>query len=152
MKANEATAQIIASAIDVHRALGPGLLESAYEACLVYELTQRGLYFQRQSALPVVYKDVLIDCGYRLDLLVERQIVVELKAIDRIAPIHEAQMLSYLKLSGCHVGLLINFNVRLLKEGIRRLVLGLTDEATSALSAPSAVDLSPSARDFEDRT
>jgi GxxExxY protein len=150
MKANEATEQIIASAIEVHRALGPGLLESAYEACLVYELTQRGLYFQRQSPLPVVYKDVVIDCGYRLDLLVDRQIVVELKAIDRIAPIHEAQLLSYLKLSGCQIGLLINFNVRLLKEGIRRRVLGRQEESISALSAASAVNLSTSDGDFGD--
>lgn len=152
MKANEVTEQIIASAIEVHRALGPGLLESAYEACLVYELSQRGLYFQRQSALPVVYKDVRIDCGYRPGLLVDRQIVVELKAIDRIAPIHEAQLLSYLKLSGCQVGLLINFNVRLLKDGIRRLVHGLKEESRSAVSAPSAVNLSPPDHDFEDRT
>lgn len=143
MKTNVATEHIIASAIEVHRALGPGLLESAYEACLVFELTQRGLYFQRQSPLPVVYKDVRIDCGYRLDLLVDRQIVVELKATDRIAPIHEAQLLSYLKLSGARVGLLINFNVKLLKEGIRRLVLGLKEDPISANSATSAVDLSP---------
>ena len=152
MKVNQVTEQIIASAIEVHRALGPGLLESAYEACLVYELTQRGIHFQRQAPLPVVYKDVLIDCGYRLDLLVEQQIIVELKAIDRLAPIHDAQLLSYLKLSGRQVGLLINFNVRLLKQGIRRLVLGLNEQSLSALSAPSAVNLSPPLPDFEDRT
>lgn len=152
VQANQITEQIIAAAIEVHRALGPGLLESAYEACLVYELTQRGLYFQRQAALPVVYKDVLIDCGYRLDLLVERAIIVELKAIDRLAPIHDAQLLSYLKLSGCQVGLLINFNVRLLKDGIRRLVLGLKEQSPSALSASSAVSPSSPLPDFEDRT
>jgi GxxExxY protein len=116
-------------------ALGPGLLESAYEACLAHELTQRELYFQRQAALPVVYKDVLIDCGYRIDLLVDRQIVVELKAVEQIAPIHEAQLLSYLNLSGCQVGLLINFNVRLLKEGVRRVVLGALCGA-STLASP----------------
>lgn len=127
MKANDVTEQIIASAIEVHRALGPGLLESAYEACLVYELAERGLHFQRQAALPIIYKGVRIDCGYRLDLLVEQQIIVELKAVDRIDSIHEAQLLSYLKLSNHQVGLLINFNVRLLKDGLRRLVLGLKE-------------------------
>lgn len=127
MKANDVTEQIIASAIEVHRALGPGLLESAYEACLVYELAERGLCFQRQAALPVIYKSVRIDCGYRLDLLVEQQIIVELKAVDRVDSIHEAQLLSYLKLSGRQIGLLINFNVRLLKDGLRRLVLGLKE-------------------------
>jgi GxxExxY protein len=125
--AMKVTEQIIACAIEVHRALGPGLLESAYEACLVYELAERGLSLQRQVALPVIYKSVRIDCGYRLDLLVEQQIIVELKALDRIDSIHEAQLLSYLKLSGYQVGLLINFNVRLLKDGLRRLVLGLKE-------------------------
>jgi len=126
-RVSDLTEQIIASAIEVHRALGPGLLESAYEACLVYELTQRGLRFERQVALPVAYKDVRIDCGYRLDLLVEQRVIVELKAVERLDLIHDAQLLSYLKLSGFHVGLLINFNVRLLKDGMRRLVLGLKE-------------------------
>lgn len=120
---NAITEQIIAAAIEVHRALGPGLLESAYEACLVYELVQRGRRVEQQKPLPVVYKGVHLDVGYRLDLLVDGLVIVELKAVDQLLPIHEAQLLSYLKLSGCRVGLLINFNVRLLKDGIRRLVL-----------------------------
>ena len=122
MRTNDLTQQIIAAAIDVHRELGPGLLESTYEACLVFELAERGLQVERQKALPVTYKGVRIDCGYRIDLLVEGQVIVELKAVQALDPIHEAQLLSYLKLSGCHVGLLINFNVKLLKEGLRRLV------------------------------
>jgi GxxExxY protein len=108
--------------MEVHRALGPGLLESAYEACLAFELVERGLKVECQKPLPVVYKDVNLDCGYRLDLLVDDQVIVELKAINDLASIHEAQMLSYLKLTGCKVGLLINFNVRVLKSGIKRLV------------------------------
>lgn len=106
----------------VHRELGPGLLESAYEACLAYELAQQGLSVERQKALPVRYGDVSLDCGYRIDLLVEGCVVVELKAIDALAPIHTAQMVSYLRLSGCKVGLLINFNVKVLRDGIRRVV------------------------------
>ena len=116
------TEGIIGSAIDVHRVLGPGLLESAYEACLAYELTQRGLPFERQKGLPVIYRDVRLDCGYRIDLLVEELVVVEVKVVEKLIPIHEAQLLSYLKLSGCPVGLLINLNVNVLKEGIRRMV------------------------------
>jgi len=119
---NEVTEAIIGAAICVHRELGPGLLESAYETCLAYELTERKLKFERQKALPVQYRRVELDCGYRIDLLVEDQVVVELKAIENLEPIHEAQLLSYLKLSKCKVGLLINFNVRVLKDGIRRLV------------------------------
>ncbi|MBI4083446.1 MAG: GxxExxY protein [Candidatus Lambdaproteobacteria bacterium] len=122
MRSNDITEQIIGAAIDVHRELGPGLLESTYEACLQFELVERGLQVERQKGLPVVYRDVRIDCGYRIDLLVERRVIVELKAVAQLEPIHEAQLLSYLKLSGCHVGLLINFNVKLLKNGIRRLV------------------------------
>ena len=119
---NELTNEIIGAAIEVHRALGPGLLESTYEGCLLHELAERELYTERQKALPVVYKGFHIDCGYRIDLLVEREVIVELKAVARIEPIHEAQLLSYLKLSGCHIGLLINFNVKQLTMGIRRLV------------------------------
>ena len=107
----------------VHRELGPGLLESAYEACLAFELVERGLSVERQKALPVKYRGVNVDCGYRIDLLVEGKVIIELKAVERLEPIHEAQLLSYLKLSGCKVGLLINFNVKVLKSGIRRLVL-----------------------------
>jgi GxxExxY protein len=119
---NQITEAIIGAAIKVHRALGPGLLESAYEACLLFELTQQGLKVERQKELPVVYREVVLDCGYRLDLLVEDCVIVEVKAVDALAPIHKAQLLSYLKLSGCKVGLLINFNVTVLKNGIRRVV------------------------------
>jgi len=116
------TERIIAAAIKVHRALGPGLLESAYESCLAYELAKGGLRVEQQKPLPLVYEEVRLDCGYRLDLLVEDAVVVELKAVDELIPIHKAQLLSYLKLSGCKVGLLINFNVAMLKDGIRRVV------------------------------
>ena len=119
---NSITGQVIGAAIDVHRTLGPGLLESAYEACLAYELTQNGLHVERQKSLPVVYKEVNLDAGYRLDLLVERRIIVELKAVDSLTPLHKAQLLSYLKLSGLNLGLLINFNVQVLKNGIQRVI------------------------------
>ena len=119
---NSITGQVIGAAIDVHRTLGPGLLESAYEACLAYELTQNGLHVERQKPLPVVYKEVNLDAGYRLDLLVERRIIVELKAVDSLTPLHKAQLLSYLKLSGLNLGLLINFNVQVLKNGIQRVI------------------------------
>ena len=124
---NKITQAIIASAVAVHRELGAGLLESAYEACLAYELIQHGLIFERQKALPVNYRGVRVDCGYRIDLLIENKVMVELKAVERIEPIHEAQILSYLKLSGCKVGLLINFNVKTLRQGIRRLVNNLQE-------------------------
>ncbi len=119
---NRITEQIIGSAMDVHRALGPGLLESAYEACLMFELVSRGLKAEQQRALPVVYRDVKLDCGYRLDLVVENSVVIELKAVDQLLPIHRAQLLSYLKLSGLKVGLLINFHTKMLKDGVVRLV------------------------------
>ncbi|MCH8157683.1 MAG: GxxExxY protein, partial [Nitrospinae bacterium] len=119
---NKITEAIIGAAIKVHKELGPGLLESAYEACLAYEFGQRNLGFEKQKALPIKYQNVNIECGYRLDFLVEDRVVVELKAVDKLAKIHEAQLLSYLKLSGCQVGLLINFNVSVLKRGIRILV------------------------------
>jgi GxxExxY protein len=122
VKLNGITEQIIAAAIAVHRALGPGLLESAYEACLAYELTEQGLRVERQKGLPVTYRGVTVDCGYRIDLLVESSVIVELKSVERLESIHEAQLLSYLKLSGCKVGLLINFNVKMLKDGLRRMV------------------------------
>jgi GxxExxY protein len=120
---NRLTRQVIGAAIEVHRHLGPGLLESAYETCLAYELEDRGLSYERQRALPLVYKEIRLDQGYRADLLVEQQVVVEVKAVERLAPVHEAQVLSYLKLSECTVGLLLNFNVKLLREGIRRFVM-----------------------------
>ena len=112
------TGKIIGAAIEIHRALGPGLLESAYEACFIYELRLRKLCVDHQKALPVFYKDVMLDCGYRVDLMVENQVIVEIKSVSSLVPIHEAQLLSY---SGCKTGLLINFNVKLLKDGIRRI-------------------------------
>ena len=126
-KIDKITETIIGGAIAVHRVLGPGLLESAYEACLAYELVDRGLSVERQKALPVKYRGVNLDCGYRIDLLVERIIIIELKAVEKIDPIHKAQLLSYLKLSGCKLGLLINFNVRMLKSGIHIIVLNLEE-------------------------
>jgi GxxExxY protein len=113
---------IIGACIEVHRHLGPGLLESAYELCLCRELRDRGLSFRRQVPVPFSYKGVQIECGYRLDLLVDGQIVVELKAVDRLLPIHEAQVLTYLKLAGLNTALLVNFNVPVLKVGLRRIV------------------------------
>jgi GxxExxY protein len=120
---NVITGQIIGAAIEVHRHLGPGLLESAYETCLAYELTQRGLHVQRQKALPIIYKQINLEQGYRIDLLVENLVIVELKVVEALTTVHEAQLLSYLKFSGCPVGLLINFNVQLLKDGIKRFRL-----------------------------
>ena len=119
---NEITKKIIGAAIAVHRELGPGLLESAYETCLAYELAGKNLRFERQKSLPITYRGIQLDCGYRIDLLAEDKVIVEIKAVERLEAIHEAQLLSYLKLSGCEVGLLINFNVKLLRHGIRRFV------------------------------
>jgi GxxExxY protein len=120
---NRITEQIIRAAIAVHRELGPGLLESTYEACLAFELIAQRLKIEQQKSVPVCYCDVKLDCGYRIDLLVEDRIVVELKAVEDLEPIHEAQLLTYLKLGGWKLGLLINFNVPLLKDGIRRRIL-----------------------------
>ena len=117
------TGKIIGAAIEVHCALGPGLLESAYEACLTYELRLRGLKVESQKPLPLIYKNVMLECGYRLDIVVENQVIIEIKIVNSIAPIHEAQLLSYLKLSNCKIGLLINFNVIVLIDGIRRMML-----------------------------
>ena len=117
----ELTECIIGAAIDVHKALGPGLLESAYEACLAFELADRELQVERQKAIPVTYKGLEIDAGYRIDLLVEQSVVLEIKAVEKLMPIHEAQLISYLKLGNYQLGLLVNFNVRLLKQGIRRV-------------------------------
>ena len=119
----ELTEKIIGAAIEVHRTLGPGLLESVYQTCLAHELTERGIAFVQEKAIPVVYKEHQIDCGFRLDFLVADKVVVELKAQDSLQPVHEAQLLTYLKLTGCKVGLLINFNAPLLKDGIVRRVL-----------------------------
>ncbi|MCX5637295.1 MAG: GxxExxY protein [Planctomycetota bacterium] len=126
-KLNQITENIISAAIDVHRTLWPGLLESAYEACLAFELAEHGLKVEQQKPLPVVYRQVKLDCGYRLDLLVEEAVIVEVKTVDHIAPIHKAQLLSYLRLSGCKVGLLVNFNVKVLKDGIARMVNNFPD-------------------------
>jgi GxxExxY protein len=114
---------VIGLAIEVHRALGPGLLESAYEECLCFELRQAGIAFRRQVALPVVYKEVRLDIGYRIDIVIEEQLIVELKTVEKLAPIHEAQLLTYLRLSGLKIGLLLNFNTSVLKNGIKRMVL-----------------------------
>ena len=123
MDINNITGQIIDAAMKVHTALGPGLLESAYEACLAHELKKRGFSIERQKEMPVEYDGILIDIGYRLDLLVNDKVVVELKAVSEVAPIHEAQILSYLKLGKKPIGLLINFNVQRLKDGIKRFCL-----------------------------
>ena len=131
---DQITEKIIGAAIKVHRALGPGLLESAYEACLAFELKDCGLDIEQQKTLPVIYRDVRVDCGYRLDLLVAGKVIVELKAVDQLLPIHQAQLLSNLKLSGCKVGLLINFNVRLLKDGIVRIANNLSETPSNPSS------------------
>ncbi len=121
---NDISGKIIGAAIEVHKKLGPGLLESAYEECLCCEMALRGIKFKRQVPLPLNYKGVDLDCGYRLDLLVEDKVIVELKSIEGLEPIHEAQMLTYLKLRNAWLGLIINFNVIMLKDGVRRLVNG----------------------------
>jgi GxxExxY protein len=117
------TERVIGAAIEVHRTLGPGLLESAYEECMCRELSLAGLEFRRQVELPVVYKGVKLSAGFRIDLCVDEEVIVELKAVDKLLPIHEAQILTYLRLSGYHTGLLINFNVPMLKDGLKRLKL-----------------------------
>ena len=116
------TKDIIGAAIEVHRHLGPGLLESAYEECLCHELQLRGLSFERQKPLPLEYKGIKLDCGYRIDILVENKVILELKCANSITPVHEAQLLTYLKLSGLKIGLILNFNVSLMRDGVKRLV------------------------------
>jgi GxxExxY protein len=127
VRINEITREIIGAAMEVHRALGPGLLESAYEQCLARELALRELSFERERGLPLEYKGVRLECGYRLDFLVAGAVVVEVKSVEAICPVHEAQLLTYLKFGGWKVGLLINFNVAVLKEGIRRRVLNFAE-------------------------
>jgi GxxExxY protein len=117
------TEKVIGLAIGVHRQLGPGLLESAYEECLCYELAEANFVFRRQVVLPIVYKSVRLDCGYRLDVVIENRLILELKAVERLLPIHEAQVITYLRRSSIPIGLLLNFNSVVLKHGIRRLVL-----------------------------
>jgi GxxExxY protein len=125
MDENAPSKEILCATIEVHRQLGPGLLESVYEECLAHELGQRQIPFERQRPIAVVYKTVRLDCGFRADLLVDQKGLVELKAIDQLLPIHDAQMLTYLKLTGCKLGLLLNFNVPKLRDGIKRRVLNL---------------------------
>ena len=132
---NSITESIVDAAIEVHKSLGPGLLESTYEACLAFELSQCNLKVETQKALPVVYKQVKLDAGYRLDLLVNQEVIVEIKAVDQLMPVHKAQLLSYLKLSGCKVGLLINFNTKLLKDQLVRIVNNFPDGALGAASS-----------------
>jgi len=120
---NELTGKIIGCGIEVHKALGPGLLESIYEECLCYELNQQGIEFERQKELPVHYKNVRLNSGYRIDVLVENSVIIELKAVEHILPVHKAQILSYMKLLNSKIGLLMNFNVPVLKDGITRFVL-----------------------------
>ncbi len=125
MDENELSNKIVGAAIEVHRSLGPGLLESTYEECLCHELFLNQIPFERQAALPVVYKGIRLDCGYRVDIIVDRKVILELKSLADILPIHKAQLLTYLKLSGLKLGLLLNFNVMLMKDGINRFVNGL---------------------------
>ena len=117
------TEKIIGAAIEVHKYLGPGLLESAYEECLCHELNLRGLKFERQKPIPLEYKGIKLDCGYRLDIIVEEKVILEIKTVDAITPVHEAQFLTYLRLANLKVGLILNFNVPVLKDGIRRMIL-----------------------------
>jgi len=125
MDENALSNAIIGAAIEVHKQLGAGLLESVYEECLVYELSQRQIAFERQKPVPVVYKNIHLDCGFRVDLLVGGIVVVELKAVEKLAPIHDAQVLTYLRLTKCKLGLLLNFNTLRMVDGIKRLVLNL---------------------------
>jgi len=119
---NDLATEVIGSAITIHRALGPGLLESAYKECLFYELISKGLYVEKEKPLPLIYKEIKMDCGYRLDLLVENKIIVEVKAVEALNDVHLAQVLTYLKVSGCKLGLLMNFNVLKVKDGVRRII------------------------------
>ena len=124
MHENEIGTILLDAAFAVHKELGPGLLESTYEVCLGYESIQRGLFIETQVPLPIVYKEVKLDCGYRIDIRAGRKVIVEVKSVEALNDVHLAQVLTYMKLSGCKSGYLINFNVKLLKEGIKRVVLG----------------------------
>ena len=127
MDVNNITENVIGAAIDVHKVLGPGLLESAYEECLCHELKLRGIRFKRQLQLPLRYKGIELDVGYRLDIYVENSVLIELKSVEKLTPIHDAQLLTYLKLLNCRAGLLINFNVPVLRQGLRRKVLNYVE-------------------------
>jgi len=133
------TRKIIGAAINVHRALGPGLLESAYETCLAFELQQLGLKLERQKPLPIRYRGITLDCGYRLDLVVEDSVIVEVKATEGLLPIHQAQVMSYLRLTGLRVGPLITFNVPVFKRGLKRIVNDFPDSAWASASVSGAV-------------
>ena len=130
---------VIGACIEIHQSLGPGLLESAYDECLAYELSMNKLEFERQKSLPVVYKGVQLDCGYRLDFFVESSLVVELKAVESLLPVHDAQVLTYLKLAGVSLGLIVNFNVALLKNGLKRIVNNFPEFSESPRLCASAV-------------
>jgi GxxExxY protein len=123
MKFDELSHKVLGCAIEVHRSLGPGLLESTYEQCLAYELQVNNIEFKLQYSLPVIYKEVRLDCGYRIDLLIENELIIELKSVEELKRIHQAQLLTYMKLAHIKKGLLINFNVQMLKDGIKRFVL-----------------------------
>ena len=125
MTENEISYKIIGAAIELHKELGPGLLESAYEITLAYELRESGLFVEQQLAMPLIYKEIKMDCGYRLDLNIENKVIIEIKSVESLAPVHFAHTLTYLRLSGCHLGLLINFNTVKLKDGIHRIVNNL---------------------------
>jgi len=128
MDENELSNKIIGAALEVHKALGPGLIESAYQACLCQELKLQGLAIEKEKDLPVEYKGIKLDCGYRMDIVVEGKVVVEVKSLEKVLGIHEAQLLTYLKLTGMKLGLLINFNTEMLRHGIKRIVLGLEEK------------------------
>jgi GxxExxY protein len=127
MDINKLSSKVIGAAIEVHKTLGPGLLESAYEECLCHELSLQGMSFERQKPLAVTYKEKLLDCGYRLDIVVEKKIILELKSCEKIEPIHKAQLLTYLRLSGINLGLILNFNVPVMRNGIARVVNNLKE-------------------------
>jgi GxxExxY protein len=123
METNQITHEILDAAYKVHTNLGPGLLESSYQACLIYELKKKGLNLESEKGLPLIYEEVKLDCGYRIDILVESKVIIELKTVEAFTDVHTAQLLTYLKLSGCKVGLLLNFHTKSLKDGIKRLIL-----------------------------
>lgn len=130
MTENEISKIVFESALKVHRILGPGLLESAYEECLFYELKKSNLFVEKQKGLPLIYEDVKLDVGYRIDIIVENKFIIEIKSVEKLTDIHLAQLLTYLKLSNCKLGLLINFNVKLLKEGVKRVINGYLQSET----------------------
>ena len=150
MLLNRLTELIIGAAVEVHRNTGPGLMESVYEECLCYELCQRGLKFQRQVELPIVYKKIKLNCGFRVDLVVEDTVVLELKTVEELLPIHSAQLLTYLKLSGKQLGLLINFNEPVLKRGLKRLTTAPLEPSNKSASVTS-ISCVISGVDFDSR-